>query len=291
MNNHIDEPNNSIIETSLAELAFSLFFILLIFSIYKINEARSENEALEDNIAFLEKTLSSATEALAGFEEFDPKEIFKELTRGNLAKEKLKVALEEKQALLDRLTPLKALEEELASSLDNIASKLDQFNAIKKTLGGEVGDKGITDKVKVLLQNNTDFKGQNKNLRSKLAKVGNGLDHPPCWADSKTGRIQYIYNVVINETSIEFIPGWPESRNKQALVDPHITQIEGKYYSNKMMWKATYPLYNDSVKQECRHFVRIYDRAKSKNAFKRYLSGIEHHFYKFLSKKPYERSN
>jgi len=289
MNDRIDEPNNSIIETSLAELAFSLFFILLIFSVFKIDKANSEKKVLEKEVLLLEQSLTRAGEVLGKSEEFDPKEIFKELTRGKQAVEKLKTTLEEKKALSDRLDSLKELEKQLKSSPDGIAKKLEQLNDIKKLLKNEGGEE-LAGTVKELLQKNNDFRGQNKNLRTKLIKEGNGLDHPPCWANPDTGRIQYVYNVIINETSTEFIPGWPSSRNKQALTNPHITNIAGLYKSNEMMWKVTKSLYEDSVKGKCRHFVRVYDHAESKESFKNYLLGIENHFYKFLSNKRYERT-
>jgi len=286
----MDEPNNSIVETSLAELAFSLFFVLLIFSVFKIDEAHSEKKMLKEQVEYLKKDLVSAAEAFGKSEEFDPKEIFKELRIGKQAVEKLKTTLEEKKVLSDRLDSLKELEKQLKSSPDDITKKLTQLNNIKKSLGGKQGEKDLAETVKELLQKNNDFRGQNKNLRAKLVKEGNGLDHPPCWAAPDTGNIQYVYNVIINEASTEFIPGWPNSRNQQALANPHITKIAGLYTSNEMMWKATQLLYGDSVKGKCRHFVRVYDHAKSKGSFKRYLLGIENHFYKFLSNKRYERT-
>jgi len=39
--------------------------------------------------------------------------------------------------------------------------------------------------------------------------------------------------------------------------------------------------------QGCRNFVRIYDHAESKKAFKLYLLAIENQFYKLLSSSVY----
>lgn len=290
MSDLIDEPNNSIIETSLAELAFSLFFILLIFSVFTVDKAHSEKKELEEEVKLLQASLDTAAEVFTGDKDFDPKEIFKELTRGRKAEEKLKTTLADNKILSDRLNSLKELEEKLKYSPEDITKKLTELIDINELLGGEEGEKELLEKVKELLRNNNNFRGQNKNLRAKLIKEGNGLDHPPCWADANTGRIQYVYNVIINESSLEFIPGWPSSRNQDALTNPSIIKVAGVYTSNEKMWKATQSLYVDSVKEECRHFVRIYDHAKSKDSFKQYLFGIENHFYKFLSTKHYERS-
>lgn len=290
MNDHLYEPNNSIVETSLAELAFALFFVLLVFTVFKINEAQTENNTLEEEVSVLKESLTTASEVFQDIENFDPEEVFKELTRGKLAQESLKKLEDEKEALNQRLDTLKELEQQLKSSPQEIASKVQQLNNIERLIAGEDNETNLVEKVKELLQKNNDFKGQNKNLRAQLGKEGNGLDHPPCWADPNTGSIQYAYNVIINEASTEFIPGWPESRNQQALADPHIMQVAGTYTSNQLMWSATDPLYQDSVKEECRHFVRVYDHAKSKSSFKRYLLGIETHFYKYLSKQFYVKT-
>ncbi|MDQ7021506.1 MAG: hypothetical protein Q9M91_06820 [Candidatus Dojkabacteria bacterium] len=98
-----------------------------------------------------------------------------------------------------------------------------------------------------------------------------GLDHPPCWSDPVTDKIQYIFNVIINERSVEYINAWPESRDKLARSDPHILKVAGIYLTKNLCGKLTRALYIDSVKNECRHVVRVYDKASSKKeAYKRF---------------------
>lgn len=134
-------------------------------------------------------------------------------------------------------------------------------------------------------------KGQNANLREKVKLLGNGLDHPPCWADPITGKIQYLYNVVISENGVEVLKGWPSSRNEQATNDEDILSGIGAYDSNNTMWGKTSKIFNWSVKHECRHYVRIYDHAESKKSFKNYLLGVENHFYKFLSSRRFDEES
>ena len=284
------ETNNSIIETSLAELAFALFFVTLIFSVFKINEARSEKALLEDEVVILEESLTEATKAFENIEDFDPNELFKELTIGKKAQEELKQTRKEKSALAERVKYFEDIEKQLNSSPKEVAEKLKQLETLKEALALNESKEDPVSKVKDLMQQNSDIKGQNINLRTKLSKVGNGLDHPPCWADPVTGQIQYAFNVVISETSTEFMPGWSESRRDQALGDSHIMAVIGSYSTNKSMWSASQALYEDSVDQECRHFVRVYDHAESKSSFKRFLLGIENHFYKYLSNEKYDVS-
>ena len=146
----------------------------------------------------------------------------------------------------------------------------------------------LSENLSDVLRDFSDTKGQNVNLRQKLEQLGNGLDHPPCWADEVTGEIQYVFNAIIHENRIQIMAGWPEARDAEANINPNILKVIGEYSTNADMWNRSEGLFEESVKKECRHFVRIYDHADSKNAFKMYLLGIENHFYKFLSRYRYE---
>ncbi|MDQ7021508.1 MAG: hypothetical protein Q9M91_06830 [Candidatus Dojkabacteria bacterium] len=58
MSQHYGEADNSIIETSLAELAFALFFVLLIFAVVKINSANQESEKQKrEKMSFYKKEI------------------------------------------------------------------------------------------------------------------------------------------------------------------------------------------------------------------------------------------
>lgn len=289
------ERSGSIIETSLTELAFIFFFILLTVSAWKINTAAEELESaediknsLKDQVVELQESLTTASEYMEVSKDFDPEELFLELTAGKKAAEKLEQVLQENNQLEKQLETVLSVYDGKKGA-DEIAKALEQHKEIIGALGehGKGQSENPAEAVKELVQQHDDFRGQNINLRSKLANVGNGLDHPPCWADPQTGSIQYVFNVVINENSVEFHPGWPKSRATQALRNPNITSVPGKYTKNPDLWSRTQKLYAESVKKECRHFVRIYDHAESKKAFKQYLLGVENHFYKFLSSRAY----
>ena len=294
MSDLLEERGNSIIETSLTELAFVFFFILLIFSAWKISDVSEKLEASEyktdkqvETIVQLREALDSSTEFFQMVDETEPEKIFKELVLGREAISELENKNREIQALettlstLTEASDIKSIEE-IAESIKELKEAKEQIN--EKGFEKETFAENISD----VLRDISDFKGQNVNLRNKLEQLGNGLDHPPCWADEVTGDIQYVFNAIINEGSIQILPGWPEARAQEAENNNNITSVIGDYERNPDLWVESTPLFQESVTKECRHFVRVYDHAESKYAFKMYLLGIESHFYKFLSRNRYE---
>jgi len=282
------EKGNSIIETSLTELAFIFFFILLIFSAWKINEISvqlksntEDKSVLETKIEELKATLISASEFFAIDSSVSPEELFDELTLGREAVIELD---ETKQQLKDVTSSLNEIVEASSSkSSKNIAKEIRDIEKVKELMSEKGFDgKTLSEVLENVVKQNTDFKGQNKNLRNKIEKLGNGLDHPPCWADAQTGAIQYVFNIIINEDSIEVLEGWPEQRKNEALTNPNINTVVGNYSNNSNFWLRSNGLFQESVQQECRHFVRVFDHAESKSSFKNYLLGIENHYYKYL---------
>ena len=291
-----EERSNSVVEMSLTELAFIFFFILLTVSTWKISSAaeklqtsEEEKQVLEQEVSQLSESLATASQVLSGSDNFDPQELFLELKAGRNATEQLEKALQEKA---DAEEQLRELTDQLPSeySSEELIRQLREYQGIAQA----VRDYGLDDPDKLsiavteLMEQLNDAKGQNVNLRNKLVAVGNGLDHPPCWADPETGSIQYVFDVIINEDSVEFKAGWPDSRDGQALNNPNISKIPGVVSNNSELWARTDGLFQESVSNNCRHFVRIYDHAQSKKAFKNYLLGIENHFYKFLSALRYQ---
>jgi len=291
-----DTRSNSILETSLTELAFIFFFILAIFSSWKVNSSTEQLKRQEEKNKELSSKVSDLNESLAVVaklpklgNKIDPEKLFNELVKGKEAQDKLKDIQNRNSKLESDLKDFTSiLGKPNKESLQDIVEKLKEYEKISKVINEnkKLDGKNISDKVKGLAKSVTDIKGRNAHLVSRLDTSGNGLDHQPCWADSK-GRIQYIFNIVINETNIRIVPGWPQSRANEAKQDFRITKIPGKYTSNSEMWRATQDLFNESEEKNCRHFVRIYDHSISKNVFKSYLTGIESHFYKYLSNARY----
>lgn len=290
--------SHSVLETSLTELAFTFFFILAIFASWKINDAAQEltkqeeiSQGLTIQVSELASSLKEASKFVELGEEFDPAELFLELNKGKEATINLEKAKEKEKILEAEIEKYSSLiGDHPQLDLDDIAQKMSEFQEIQQILEGDglESNESVLDKVKQLRTNVNDIIGQNANIRKKLEALGNGLDHPPCWANPLTGNIEYVFDIVINENTLEVHKGWLESRNEQALTNPSIMKAIGEYSTNSLLWDSTAALFNESKIQNCRHFVRVYDHSESKAAFKSYLLGIENHFYKYLSSRLYE---
>ncbi|OLQ70827.1 hypothetical protein BIT28_15560 [Photobacterium proteolyticum] len=328
MNVFVEENSNSIIDTSLTELSFIFFFILLMVSAWQINSVSEElelshenQETLKQEVLSLSESLKVASEFAALSDEYDPESLFIELAEARKATQQLESTLQEKTKLEEQLKQLthkvasnedakKQLETALREKaelektvkkiedlkLDNLRQEelialVEEYQEIIEAIEINNWEGSPSELIASVIQQNENYKGQNINLREKIKKIGNGLEHPPCWADSETGKIQYLFNVVINEDSVEFLRGWPDSRNTQAVSNPNIFNVIGKYDTNNRMWSKTKGIFSESVKLECRHFVRIYDHSESKRAFLRYLLGVENHFYKYLSRRKLSNAN
>jgi hypothetical protein len=224
-------------------------------------------------------------------EEYDPTEIVMELSKGKEAIINLDKAQEKQKILEAEVEKYSALIGDKPNfDFEMITEKMNEFEKIKEifTKSTNGSDGSVTEQIRQLKNSMNDMSGQNSNLRNKLEALGNGLDHPPCWANPMTGDVEYIFDIVINEASLAVYKGWPESRNEQAKANNNITKVIGEYRTNTLLWRSTSALFKESKLQKCRHFARVYDHSDSKAAFKSYLRGIENHFYKYLSSSRYE---
>jgi hypothetical protein len=290
--------SHSVLETSLTELAFIFFFILAIFASWKISDTTEElskqetiSNELSDQISVLNNTLAEVTKFANLVEEYDPTEIVMELSKGKEAIINLDKAKEKQKILEAEVEKYSALIGDKPNfDFEMITEKMNEFEKIKEifTKSTNGSDGSVTEQIRQLKNSMNDMSGQNSNLRNKLEALGNGLDHPPCWANPMTGDVEYIFDIVINEASLAVYKGWPESRNEQAKANNNITKVIGEYRTNTLLWRSTSALFKESKLQKCRHFARVYDHSDSKAAFKSYLRGIENHFYKYLSSSRYE---
>ena len=288
---------SSVLDTSLTELAFIFFFILLLVSVWKLNEQ-------ETKLSDLEKENQKQQEIIAGAEAVSEliEKIKQEIGETNFDEYFTEIAKLEEQAqraeqleveLQEKKSELSFYENQLATVLkdgdsNKIIEQITEVAALKGMLAEAVpAEQNAAQALKQILLERNDALGQNNNLRQQIVKLGNGLVHPPCWADAQTGAIEFMFDITILEDSVIFARGWPESRHEQALADPVIQSVIGEYKLNSEHLAKTKSIFNDSVKNGCRHFVRVSDQAVSKDAFKKHLLAIEQHFYKRLTEVKY----
>lgn len=128
-----------------------------------------------------------------------------------------------------------------------------------------------------------NLKGQVQNLRNRLAAGGHGTEYPPCWADSETGRIQYIFDVALSADG--FVVRKRDLAHRaedwQALPLERVT-FDQRTDAGTFLTQFE-PLYAWSVQRECRFFVRAFDQTgpTEKGIFKRQMRVLEARFYKY----------
>lgn len=302
MKSSLQDKGQSIVETSLTELAFIFFFILLIFSTLKINSLiteKSDSDQLVNSLteqmemiqeqhiqfgqshAVMRRSLSlpdiDLDEPFLGLEETtrgvvtvaEVAKTFTDRLRGNHDQNFTLLELSEK---IEQLTVL----EDKYGDTAKVLEALEQFVQINE------GNSDLNDYFSDIRNEMANLRGQNQNMRTRLNNLGNGLVYPPCWANPETGTIEYVYNVTIEEDSLTVEAAWPSSRDPYVDRSPHIRNALGSYAINREFIIATQRLFEESRTLDCRHFVRIYDNAISKDAFKAQLLTVENHFYKYL---------
>ncbi len=127
------------------------------------------------------------------------------------------------------------------------------------------------------------LQGQVAYLQKKLK--GNGLDHPPCWADAKTGAVEYLYAITLYEQQIHIAAAWPQHRAHDLQHIPNAKKMAGKMLTLAQFEQYVKPIFAWSKAHSCRHFVRIKDdKATSKAEFKHKMLAIETYFYKYLQR-------
>ncbi|MGD7037241.1 hypothetical protein [Methylotuvimicrobium buryatense] len=126
----------------------------------------------------------------------------------------------------------------------------------------------------------SDLKGQVAYLQNRLSS-GPGRDHPPCWADENTGRIEYLFDIVITQEGLVVDKAWPEHRNSEALDLPRIKNVLGKVVSKGKFINETIEIFNISKKKECRHFVILKNRVNDLTYFNAHRFAVNGIFYTY----------
>lgn len=281
---------NEIFGVSLNELAFLLFFLIVLISAIKLNNDRKviedkteHNNHLEQQLQLTQYELDEAvselklvkdklSEIFSAGRELDPDYLDKQISK--------LVSMEAaNQQLADELSKTKeGLEKEKASS-----ELLSQIQQALKDNGVDNPEALIKAYEKEVAKNKT-LMGQYKNIERRLA--GNGLDHPPCWANPDTGKPEYMFNVRIMPDRYELSAAWPLHRaNEMQEISPGVIDNLPNELQHDEFNQLALPILQHSKKQvpECRHFVMVQDSTiTSKEEYKEGLSRVENFFYKLI---------
>ncbi|NOQ17169.1 MAG: hypothetical protein GQ581_08930 [Methyloprofundus sp.] len=271
---------------TLNELSFIMFFLLMLVSTATLQKTKQElaNE--------LEHTATLAAE-IVNIKQSN-EENFKRL---QLLESSLMRAggftAPPTQAQLNQLFS-KLSEASNTSSLAQANAELQRQLQAYQQLSKELAKQGLaTDsptaieqllaQIQATQQEQQSLQGQVAYLQKKIQ--GNGLDHPPCWADVRTGAVEYLYAITLYETQMHIAAAWPKHRLADLQLIPNAQNLAGKTLTQTQLAQQVQPIFAWSKAHNCRHFVRIKDdQETSKSAFKRQMLAIETYFYKYLQR-------
>lgn len=108
-----------------------------------------------------------------------------------------------------------------------------------------------------------------------------GTEHPPCWTNPTTGRIESIFLVALTSSGIVVRDNPIPHRidDKKSLPIQQVV-LEEELLPQRFL-ALSRPLFEWSRNKDCRFFVDVYDKGKDweKEIYKRMLRTVQTHFY------------
>ena len=113
---------------------------------------------------------------------------------------------------------------------------------------------------------------------------GGGTDHPSCWYDDD-GTVAYLFDAALLEDGYILQPARAPQHQRKRTALPLEPVLIGRTLSPTEFLEQTRPVFNWSVANKCRFFVRAFDltAADQKELYKRRMRTLESHFYKNAS--------
>lgn len=269
---------------TLNELAFMMFFLLMLLSTAALHDKTEQLDQASRKNSELELEISRAQQNLdASFKRLQ----LLESSLGRIAGLGPNPSREQLDQAFEKLQAVESLSQ-IATENKRLKEALHQWDQLQNQLSGIDPDAVPAQTLKALIEKTQSAQRDRQNLRGQLHFLqqqlkGNGLDHPPCWADPETGAIHYLYRITIHEQTLRIEAAWPGSRSGDANAIPGAVNLAGQTLDLDTFKAKADPVLQWSKTHECRHFVRIHDDPlTTKRTFKTALLTIESVFYKYL---------
>ncbi|MCU7959463.1 MAG: hypothetical protein KZQ58_05575 [gamma proteobacterium symbiont of Bathyaustriella thionipta] len=294
-----ESRRTSLLGMTLNELVFLLFFLLLIVTAVLLKADERHLQQQQDTQQQLKQQLSRQQQLLDSN--------FKKLTLQESVLSRLQQAgightpeeldeffsrLQEVRYKADKLVQVEQQNRRIHQQFQQQQSSAELGEAVLALLreqgGNAVSAQSVEQSLRQLretVRQQKDLRGQLVYLQKSLQACTGGVDHPPCWADSQDGSIQYLYHIQLHQQGFSVTPAWPPERAADVKAMPGALALAGQTLSIERFKKMAQPVFHWSQQQGCRHFVQVKDDADtSKQAFKDNLLAIESVFYKYLQR-------
>lgn len=294
MASRVVEQNRSyrrglVLGLTMAEIAVLIIFCLLLACAFLMSEKEQKILVLtnENNeLAQVKQMVQRIRERGADPEKFD--ELFQELKRvqeqaakSDAIQAELDKLKDDTKELVQNAQYAKEIKESLKDT--DFHEKPPQAVAEALKASGDAA-KAAMDKKAAEIEAER-LKGQLANIQQKLERLGKGTEMPACWADPKTGKVEYIFRIDLTSTGLIIHDlKLPHRAEEQALLPLGMISFDQEL-SRGQFSAQTEPLAQWSKNHGCRFFVIARDRtqADEKDVYKTMLRTLEDHFYKFVT--------
>ena len=297
----MSEKNDRVFQLSLTEIAFLLVFLLMLllgYMIFKLDQDLADTQqqlTTGANLAAQQEALAAAraklkTELQSAGSQNPDEVISKLLSQAELIQEReiLRAQVADLDAQVSALTKVKAVLEKVANET---ATRMKQQGQQVTPAAEAKLAKDLMDAYQQMNQasaaglpqvqkENADLRGQVAFLKGKLDARG-GRDYPPCWADEHTGKVEFIFDIMMSTDGLTVSPAWPKNRTADALTFTTTTQlISPKKHPLSEFIQLANPIFADSKAKNCRHYVVLRSNIADTATFNRYRYNVENMFYK-----------
>lgn len=279
---------------SLAELAFVFFFLTLIIALVRIayseaevdeersrvTELQREQQLLQARIDTQERLIKALVGGMPGWSQQRIDEFFTRLI--DVSKlEAETVRLKEIEAELNRIKEAFSKAGFEPEGVHDFVKAADENRKIVEFIRAQEkeGD-GKFDITKV-----PNLVAENKLLAQRVQyyQRREGWGPPPCFIDEED-RAEYLYDVDIYNQEIVVRRTWLPKREAEVRAIPGAYVVTQETMTPARFATRFRSVFEWSLKNECRHFVRIYDKTSvnAKQEYKSNLANVEGYFHKFL---------
>lgn len=281
---------------TLAEIILLIIFSLLLILGFLLGQQKEERRQLQEELksqtvalALQEERLQEMQRLLSPDTQNKFDDLFRELKLAQKEAERAAElearvqSMESESELATKLTEMlgdpSAPPEQVVKRVQDLQEIAAQAEAFE-----EFADKDAAEEAVRLARELNTTKGQMQNLRRKLDAAGKGMEMPACWADSSSGRVEYIFDVALTSKGLVIHDNKIAHRAQdQAELPVSAIKFDAEMSLGDFR-DQTRMLFDWSVSNECRFFVRVFDQtgASEKQLYKEHLRVLEEHFYKYV---------
>ena len=261
-----------------------LFILLLLLGLFiertnrEMRQLASENEELRKRQALVDRFPSEETRIDDLFDEL----VLLREDNGRLKQSVL--ALTQKSNLVEGdLARIEAEHEALVAALEESGFPTSDLEALK----AKIKDAGSAAAILA------EAEKENATLKDYVAywqrrAGGRSNELPPCWLHPETKKVEYIFDVeLVSGGVIVHDRDLAHRREDKAGLPIGSVQFE-VILGGPAFLGQTRGLFDVSEERECRFFVRVFDHTgpTEKEIYKKHLSIVEQHFYKYEVRDP-----